>query len=124
DGIGMAWRAGCAITNMEFVQFHPTCLFHPRAKTLLLTEALRGEGGYLLLENGERFMPRFDSRAELAPRDIVARAIDHEMKRYGLSCVYLDITHKSRDFILEHFPNAYAQCLAYDIDITRDRIPV
>ena len=96
DGIGMAWRAGCAIANMEFVQFHPTCLFHPRAKTLLLTEALRGEGGYLVLENGKRFMPRFDPRAELTPRDIVARAIDHEMKRYGLSCVYLDITHKSR----------------------------
>jgi len=124
DGIGMAWRAGCAIANMEFVQFHPTCLFHPSAKTLLLTEALRGEGGHLVLENGERFMPRHDPRAELAPRDIVARAIDHEMKRYGLSCVYLDITHKSRDFILEHFPNAYAQCLVYGIDITRDRIPV
>lgn len=124
DGIGMAWRAGCAIANMEFVQFHPTCLYHSRAKTLLLTEALRGEGGHLVHANGERFMPKFDERAELAPRDIVARAIDHEMKRYGLNCVYLDITHKSSDFILEHFPNAHAQCLAYGIDITRDPIPV
>ncbi|MEX2482372.1 MAG: L-aspartate oxidase [Gammaproteobacteria bacterium] len=124
DGIGMAWRAGCAIANMEFVQFHPTCLYHSQAKTLLLTEALRGEGGHLVLESGERFMRKFDVRAELAPRDIVARAIDHEMKRLGLNCVYLDITHKPRDFILEHFPNAHAQCLAYGIDITRDRIPV
>ncbi|MCB1748706.1 MAG: L-aspartate oxidase [Gammaproteobacteria bacterium] len=124
DGIAMAWRAGCAIANMEFVQFHPTCLYHPHAKTLLLTEALRGEGGTLVLGSGERFMPRYDSRAELAPRDIVARAIDHEMKRFGLDCVYLDISHKPRDFILEHFPNAHAQCLAYGIDITRDPIPV
>jgi len=124
DGIAMAWRAGCAIANMEFVQFHPTCLYHPQAKTLLLTEALRGEGGYLVLPNGERFMPRFDARAELAPRDIVARAIDHEMKRFGLDCVYLDITHKPRDFIIEHFPNAHEQCLQYGIDITRDPIPV
>ncbi len=124
DGIGMAWRAGCTIANMEFVQFHPTCLYHPHAKTLLLTEALRGEGGRLVLPDGERFMPKFDARAELAPRDIVARAIDHEMKRLGLDCVYLDITHKSPDFIAEHFPNAYEQCRQYGIDITRDLIPV
>jgi L-aspartate oxidase len=124
DGIAMAWRAGCSIANMEFVQFHPTCLYHQEAKTILLTEALRGEGGKLLLPNGERFMQKFDSRAELAPRDIVARAIDHEMKRLGLNCVYLDISHKSKQFILEHFPNAYETCKKYGIDITTSPIPV
>ena len=124
DGIGMAWRAGCAIANMEFVQFHPTCLYHPQAKTLLLTEALRGEGGLLVFENGERFMPRFDARAELAPRDIVARAIDHEMKRLGLDCVYLDISHKPADFIHEHFPNIDEQCRRFGIDMTSQPIPV
>lgn len=124
DGIGMAWRAGCAIANMEFVQFHPTCLYHPQAKTLLLTEALRGEGGRLVLKNGERFMPRFDARAELAPRDIVARAIDHEMKRLGLDCVYLDMSHKSADFIHEHFPNVDEQCRKFGIDMTVEPIPV
>ena len=124
DGLGMAWRAGCAIANMEFVQFHPTCLYHPQAKSFLLTEALRGEGGYLILDSGERFMPKFDERAELAPRDIVARAIDHEMKRLGLDCVFLDIRHKSKDFIVEHFPNVYEQCKRYGIDITSDPIPV
>jgi len=124
DGIGMAWRAGCAIANMEFVQFHPTCLYHPQAKTLLLTEALRGEGGHLVLANGERFMSRFDERGELAPRDVVARAIDHEMKRLGLDCVYLDVSHKPRDFLLEHFPTVYEACRQYGIDITRDPIPV
>lgn len=124
DGIGMAWRAGCAIANMEFVQFHPTCLYHPHAKTFLLTEALRGEGGHLILDSGDRFMPKFDERAELASRDIVARAIDHEMKRLGLDCVYLDIRHKPKDFIVEHFPNVYEQCKRYGIDITSDPIPV
>ena len=124
DGIAMAWRAGCRVANMEFVQFHPTCLYHHRAKTILLTEALRGEGAELLLPDGKRFMPAFDVRAELAPRDIVARAIDHEMKRLGLSCVYLDISKKPKSFLLEHFPNAYQTCAEYGIDITSEPIPV
>lgn len=124
DGIAMAWRAGCRIANMEFIQFHPTCLYHSDAKSFLISEALRGEGAKLLLANGETFMHRFDERAELAPRDVVARAIDHEMKKTGSKCVYLDISHKPKDFIVSHFPNIYQKCLCFGFDLAKQALPV
>lgn len=124
DGIAMAWRAGCRIANMEFVQFHPTCLYHPYAKGSLISEAVRGEGGLLKLPNGERFMDAHHSQAELAPRDIVARAIDYEMKKGGFDSVFLDISHRGKEFVLDHFPNIAENCEKYGYDLTQQAVPV
>jgi L-aspartate oxidase len=125
DGIAMAWRAGCRVSNMEFMQFHPTCLYNLEVKNFLITEAVRGEGGHLKIPGtGERFMPRFDERAELAPRDVVARAIDHEIKRLGLDFVHLDISYREPEFVRAHFPNIYEKLIGLGIDITKEPIPV
>jgi len=124
DGIAIAWRAGCSVANLEFNQFHPTSLFHPQSNNFLLSEALRGEGALLKRPDGSRFMDDFDKRGELAPRDVVARAIDYEMKRLGVDCLYLDISHKNDEFITSHFPTIYQHCLSLGIDITKEAMPV